>query len=236
MGAARRVTDDSLRTRIETFVIGPPDALLSFTRRLARDNGWSLGHARRVEREYRRFLILAATAHHAVTPSDAVDQAWHLHLAYSRDYWEVLCRDILGRPLHHGPAEGGAEEEARHRWQYIATLDSYRATFEENPPRDIWPPVRRRFKDRYRRIDSRRHWTVPRVVAVPAIICSAVAGCTLLVADSTEAGSTEHRRAMLIATGIALVCAALVSMVVAVLRAIAAQREDGMDGNGQGAA
>ncbi len=45
--------------------------------------------------EYRRFAFLAATAGHPVTPSDAVDQAWHLHLTYSRDYWDRFC-PLLG--------------------------------------------------------------------------------------------------------------------------------------------
>src|SRR5687767_62987 len=81
-------------------VIGPEKAQLSFAERLARENGWSMVHADRVTREYKRFCFLAATAGHPVTPSDAVDQAWHLHLTYSRDYWQRFCPEVLGRALH----------------------------------------------------------------------------------------------------------------------------------------
>ena len=87
--------DDSLWQRIAAHHIGPPDAALSFARRLARENRWSLAYAERVIEEYRRFCYLAMTAGHEVTPSDQVDQAWHLHLTYSRDYWERFCPEVL---------------------------------------------------------------------------------------------------------------------------------------------
>jgi hypothetical protein len=95
-------TNDPLWLKLKDFAFDPQDAL-TFTRRLARENNWSPDFSRRVVDEYRRFLFLALRAGHPVTPSDEIDQAWHLHLVYTRSYWEELCRDILGRPLHHGP-------------------------------------------------------------------------------------------------------------------------------------
>ena len=89
--------------------------------------------------EYKRFCFLAATAGHPVTPSDAVDQAWHLHLTYSRDYWERFCPEILGRPLHHGPTEGGGAEQQLYFAQYAQTLKSYERIFGERAPADLWP-------------------------------------------------------------------------------------------------
>jgi hypothetical protein len=50
-------------------------ATFSFSKRLARDNGWSLAFARSVVLEYKKFVYLAATCGHPVTPSDEVDQA-----------------------------------------------------------------------------------------------------------------------------------------------------------------
>lgn len=95
---------------LSSYVVGPQDVRLSFVQRLARENGWGETHALRVFDEYRRFCFLAVTGHGEVTPSDAVDQAWHLHLTYSRDYWERFCPEILRRPLHHGPTAGGDVE------------------------------------------------------------------------------------------------------------------------------
>ena len=118
--------------------IEDPGACRTFERALAEENGWPLERAREVSFEYRRFLYLAALARHEVTPSTAVDAAWHLHLTYTRHYWDVLCREIIGRPLHHLPSAGGEAEQARLREQYRATLILYHETFGEPPPIPIW--------------------------------------------------------------------------------------------------
>lgn len=76
----------ALWERIVAHRFDDPAARLTFTARLARENGWTIGRAGRVVDEYRRFVLLALTAGHAVTPSEDVDQAWHLHLAFTRDY------------------------------------------------------------------------------------------------------------------------------------------------------
>ena len=93
--------------RIEAFSPDDPTARLTFTRRLARENGWSLGYAVRVVDQYKRFMFLTVAAGHAVTPSEDVDQAWHLHLAYTRSYWNDFCGEVLRCPVHHGPTRGG---------------------------------------------------------------------------------------------------------------------------------
>jgi hypothetical protein len=142
---------------LASYTIGPPDAALSFVARLARENGWTSAHAQRVITEYKRFCFLAATAGHQVTPSDAVDQAWHLHLTYTRDYWDRFCPDVLGRALHHGPTAGGSAEEHRFFAQYAETLASYETMFGQAPPPDLWPPAAQRLRDdpRARRVHPR---------------------------------------------------------------------------------
>jgi len=140
-----QATSTALWHRLAAHTIGPPDAAFSFAARLARENRWSLTHAEAVINEYKRFCYLAITAGHEVTPSDAVDQAWHLHLTYSRDYWGVFCPEVLGADLHHGPTKGGPTERDRFYHQYAATLAAYETAFGEAPPPDIWPAARRRF-------------------------------------------------------------------------------------------
>ena len=137
--------DDALWQRIADYQIGPPDASLTFAARLARENRWTLAYAERVIGEYKCFCYLAISAGHEVTPSDAVDQAWHLHLTYSRDYWQTFCRDVLGAELHHGPTRGGNAERHRFYNQYAQTLAAYEAAFGTPPPADIWPGAARRF-------------------------------------------------------------------------------------------
>ena len=138
--------DHPLWSRLSHYTIGPDGAAFSFAQRLARENGWTQLHAERVIEEYRRFCFLAMTTGLEVTPSDAVDQAWHLHLTYTRDYWERFCPDVLGGSLHHGPTAGGAAERHRFFDQYAATLNAYEATFG-TPPSDLWPDAKRRLID-----------------------------------------------------------------------------------------
>lgn len=113
----------------------------AMVRRLQAEQGWPPHHTGRVLQEYRRFLHLAATAPHPVTPSRVVDEAWHLHLTFTRDYWQKLT-PLLPAELHHEPASGepgDAQESAQYRDQYARTLETYRVTFGEDAPSDVWP-------------------------------------------------------------------------------------------------
>ncbi|MCX4030374.1 hypothetical protein H0A36_27630 [Endozoicomonas sp. SM1973] len=134
-----------------------------FEARLARDNGWSLGFAVRVITEYRRFLFLAMEAGHPVTPSDQVDQAWHLHLLYTKSYWDKLCGETLGRPLHHNPTKGGSCERNKFDNWYNKTLESYRLFFDKEPPADIWPEANIRFGTdiHYQRVNTKQNLIIP---------------------------------------------------------------------------
>lgn len=165
MSAARSTPAplNPLWVALSTYSIGPDDAALSFPAKLARENGWALAYAERAIGEYKRFVYLAMTADHVVTPSDPVDQVWHLHLTYTRDYWERFCGELLGRPLHHEPTAGGTAERHRHFEQYAATLLSYETAFGP-PPADIWPPARALLLDdiRARRVHPRDAFIIPK--------------------------------------------------------------------------
>ena len=153
-----------LRERVETFALDQPGAALPFTSRLAREQGWTHVFAARVVTEYKRFVILAVTAGHPVSPAEAVDQAWHLHLVYTKSYWQDLCRDILGQDLHHEPTTGGGSETVKFIDWYRRTLESYRAVFGEEPPPEIWPTPERRFADssEARWVDPSQYWLLPK--------------------------------------------------------------------------
>jgi uncharacterized membrane protein YgcG len=129
----------ALWTLLQDMKIEGRGAERRFEEALAAEEGWSLDFAGRVTREYRRFLYLAASSAGEITPSRTVDGAWHLHLTYSRHYWDELCGRILGRPLHHNPSTGDASDDERFARQYEDTLALYRRTFGETPPADIWP-------------------------------------------------------------------------------------------------
>src|SRR5262249_52293403 len=95
-----------LYERLLAFEIDEPVTELTFASRLARDNGWSAAFADRVIAEYRKFAFLSVAAGHSVCPSEEVDEAWHLHLTWTRSYWHGFC-PLLGGPLHHQPTKGG---------------------------------------------------------------------------------------------------------------------------------
>lgn len=184
------LTDDPLWSKLEAFELDVSGDSLTFTRRLARENGWSPDFAGRVVEEYRRFLFVAMRAGHPVTPSDEVDQAWHLHLVYTHSYWDELCGEVLGRPLHHGPTRGGrAEDDKYHDW-YEKTLASYERVFARTPPADIWPEARQRFSSemRWRRVNVASCWLLPKskVKRVAALLVGGTCLGGLLAACSGE--------------------------------------------------
>lgn len=133
-----------LYQQICAYKLDDPSHEIGFLAQLMRANGWSRPFALRAIGEYRKFVFLALVADHQVTPSDQVDQVWHLHLLCSEAYWNDFCPRVLGRPLHHQPTRGGQAERDRFHEQYRATIRSYRQHFGE-PPADLWPPVDVRF-------------------------------------------------------------------------------------------
>ncbi|MCW1883217.1 hypothetical protein OKA04_00650 [Luteolibacter flavescens] len=181
---------DELLLRLESFELDEPSAPFPFSARLARENGWSREFSRRVIVEYKRFVWLAMRAGHPVTPSEEVDEAWHLHLCYTRSYWDGMCGGVLGKPLHHGPTEGGEKEDAIFADWYERTLESYRRLFGEELPADIWPPAEIRFRPASsRKIDATTHWAVPKRVIKRVLLGGSIAavlpvlaGCSHLIA------------------------------------------------------
>ena len=142
-----------------------PDVPLNFTDRLARDHGWHLGHARAAIDAYRRFCFLAVVSPTPVTPSEVVDEVWHQHLIYSRDYWTIWCGETLKASLHHDPTPGGPEAQMTYRRQYAETLALHERFFGP-PSRELWPATHLRFaRPRYHMTDRDAWYVFPRPVA-----------------------------------------------------------------------
>lgn len=159
-----RLSDPDLFARIDAYTIGPADADLSFARRLARENDWADRYAADAIGEYKRFIYLICISAGALTPSRDVDEVWHLHLTYSRDYWERFCRESLGRELHHTPTEGGPAEADKFRQLYDDTLRAYEAEFGVRAPLPFWPDAERRFSEAANpvKVSNERYFVVPR--------------------------------------------------------------------------
>jgi len=135
---------------------------LDFTKKLARHQHWPLDFARAAILEYRRFCFLACVSPTPVTPSEEVDEVWHMHLIYSRDYWDVWCGQVLGRKLHHDPTSGRPEEAGQFREQYAQTLALYESFFGPPPPA-FWPATYKRFgvRPRFSGFDADDWFLIP---------------------------------------------------------------------------
>ncbi|MCU0353392.1 MAG: hypothetical protein MUD08_06575 [Cytophagales bacterium] len=178
------VQEQELWTRLQGFGWNESTADFSFTQRLAQENRWSVGYAQRVVDEYKRFLFLACVAGTQVTPSDAVDQAWHLHLSYTKSYWQDLCRDTLNREIHHNPTNGGTQETQKFKDCYEETLQLYKEKFGEYPPDDIWQPTALRFTDTdFVRVNRSRNWILQKPVQLSKK--TALLGVSLLVVPAS---------------------------------------------------
>ena len=156
----------TLWDKIKDFELDEPTSSLTFTNRLARENGWTIEYSIRAVHEYKKFIFMLCIADHSLTPSDQVDQVWHLHLLYTQSYWTDFCQNTLGKQIHHGPTKGGKAEGDKYNDLYEKTLQLYKTLFERNAPDDIWPPKEIRFGDvNFQRVNLDRNWIIkkPRV-------------------------------------------------------------------------
>jgi hypothetical protein len=185
--------DNTLWLTLQTLPIGEPGSVLSFEARLARENGWSQTYAQRVMEQYKCFIYLIATSGEELTPSDAVDQAWHLHLAYTRSYWDGMCQQVLGFELHHQPTQGGDSQLAHFTHTYTRTLELYLEVFGQQPPADIWPPVEQRFNNArsFQRINRSDNWLIrkPRRLSVVSALALSVLLLVTACAPEESGGS-----------------------------------------------
>ncbi len=186
--------DSQLWQSLKHFSVDKPGTQLTFTRRLAEENRWTRQYAERVFEEYKRFLYLAVAADHAASPSDAVDQAWHLHLAYTKSYWDELCGKLLKSPLHHLPTQGGPTEDKKQSDLYRRTLESYERAFGQPAPTDIWPRGTQGIKpEKFARIRTSDFWMLRKPSAAfrkKALAFTAILGfnCTMAACSSGAGG------------------------------------------------
>ncbi len=143
--------------KLQAYNLDDPHSDLLFSQRLANENVWPNEFGKRVIEEYKKFVFLAMHAGHPVTPSDEVDQVWHLHMIYTYEYWTNFCQNVLGRRLHHGPTKGGKQENEKYDDWYTKTKESYKRFFLEEPPEDIWPTSSIRFGRQYVRVNTQEY-------------------------------------------------------------------------------
>lgn len=105
-----------LWNRIEKFEMPK-----GFKERLANENSWSLEKAEDEIQEYKKFMFLATQK--ASTPTKNVDEVWHLHLIYTKSYWNEFCKNVLQKDIHHNPGEEESDDVIFER-QFSETLEA----------------------------------------------------------------------------------------------------------------
>src|SRR6478735_8699456 len=84
---------------IREFELDDNASPMTFTDRLAQENGWTHEFAIRAILEYKKFIFLICISNQPLTPSDEVDQVWHLHLLYTHSYWKEFCPLVLKKEI-----------------------------------------------------------------------------------------------------------------------------------------
>jgi hypothetical protein len=147
--------------KISAFEFDAKDTVFTFAKRVARENGWSPHYTKRVIKEYKRFIFLCCICNKGITPSDPVDQVWHLHLTYTQSYWMDFCEKTLAKQIHHHPTMGGNNEAIKFDNYYSYTVELYEEKFNNIPPADIWQPNKERFNDiNFERVNKNKYWII----------------------------------------------------------------------------
>jgi uncharacterized protein (TIGR04222 family) len=159
---------------------------------------WTLTYTQRAIAEYKKFVFLTVVANHQVVPSDQVDQVWHAHVLLTKSYWEEFCPKVLGKKLHHHPAQGGKTERAEFHHLYMQTIASYRHFFG-SPPTDIWSPPDLRFgaELKMQRVNLSEHWVIPKRLPQfnfpKPLLAVAIISLMVVCCADTAQGSTFGR-------------------------------------------
>jgi hypothetical protein len=103
--------------------------LASVMAHVAADTGLGETDLARAEQLYRQFLTLKARfPHMSFVPPRLVDEVWHAHITFTRQYM-ADCDLLFGEYLHHNPDMDSAEAETR----FLAdTVPAYQAEFGTN--------------------------------------------------------------------------------------------------------
>jgi hypothetical protein len=125
-----------------------------FVLRIMKENNWEKLYTYKVIIEYKKFVYLSIKKN--VVPSYEIDQVWHTHMLYSKDY-KKMCNQ-LGFYLHHQPTSKTKPDIFKKCVTYGETKFLYYVTFKKRPPENIWTNWKQR-ENVY--VDANTHWIIP---------------------------------------------------------------------------
>jgi hypothetical protein len=124
-----------------------------FISRVMNENLWNRDYTLRVIEEYKKFIWLSVKM--AVSPSHQIDQVWHTHILYTKDYTD-MCNTLAGQYIHHNPTNSKDKTI-----QGIKPYNNTKKGYEDHfgiPPSDIWTDFK---QSKYVFIDISRLWILP---------------------------------------------------------------------------
>jgi hypothetical protein len=105
--------------------------LTYLAKRLVDKEGWSPKDAKESVKRYKRFLLLALKhPNHNGTPTEDIDEVWHAHILYTKQYM-ADCQAIFGKYLHHAPGKEGKRETKKMQNSFAETCRLYQKEFGE---------------------------------------------------------------------------------------------------------
>lgn len=160
--------NDALWKRLQKFSPDNSDVDYPFSKKLEKEENWTEAFTRKAIDEYKKFVYLCCILPNGASPSTVVDKVWHMHLTYTRNYWEEFCPAVLQKKLHHNPSEGGINEQVKHRKWFDETLNYYQEIFGQEPPKDIWSEER----EKLRQTQWLNRFKVLSLLSVIFLVCS----------------------------------------------------------------
>ncbi len=99
--------------------------------RLTHKLAWSSTEAKEAVRRYKNFLLLLLKyPDEVLAPAPDIDEAWHNHILFTREYMRD-CQAIFGEYLHHSPSNASPEEKRAMEEAQYRTSDLYIQEFKE---------------------------------------------------------------------------------------------------------
>ncbi len=101
-------------------------------KRLSEKQNWTAQQAKETVRRYKNFLLLLLKYQDQVlAPAPDIDEAWHNHILFTRQYFRD-CQSIFGDYLHHFPSQNSVpEEKLAMEMAQSRTADLYTKEFKE---------------------------------------------------------------------------------------------------------
>lgn len=158
--------NDLLWNRLQNFSLDTPNVDFPFSKKLAKEESWSLDFTKKAIEEYKRFVYLCCTLPNGASPSETVDKVWHMHLIYTQNYWEEFCPNVLRQKLHHHPSKGGSDDTRKHKIWFSDTLENYQKIFQHEPPEDIWSERKIKLKTKNSKLNILKIFSVASVLLI----------------------------------------------------------------------